>query len=124
MSQTKRPDRWAHLVDKLAATLPVMAEAAKSGGSPSRIGFICFLARALAPDSTANLLGLGGSYWAIGDLDNALRSFEQARRQGPGNRQALFSLVSVLKTMEREEEAMQLRESGYADYPPSRLQQS
>lgn len=117
LSQTKRPDRWAHLVDKLAATLPVMAEAAKSGGEPRRALGLYVLARALAPDSTANLLGLGGSYWAIGDLDNALRSFEQARRQGPGNRQALFSLVSVLKTMEREEEAMQLlRESGYADY--------
>ena len=117
LRSTQDPRRWRELVDKLSSLLPLVAEAAKARGEPRRALGLYGLARALAPDSTATLLGLGGSYWATGDLENTRRAFASARELGPGHRQALFSLVAILKAMEREEEAMQvLMDSGYADY--------
>jgi tetratricopeptide (TPR) repeat protein len=59
------------------------------------------------PDSLGARIGLGNSYYAIGDQASAEAAFSEATRRFPTNGSAFNNLAQVLWEQGRQEEAVQ-----------------
>jgi tetratricopeptide (TPR) repeat protein len=61
----------------------------------------------LWPDSLAAHIGLGNSYYALGDEDSAEAAFREATHRFPNNGAAFNNLAQVLWEQEKQEEAIE-----------------
>jgi len=112
----RRADDWMAAIRALSRLRSLAAERDKRAGEAAAATTGYRLARALYPESIATTAGLGGALWHAGQLAEAQRAYLDAWERAPGNRQALFSLVSVLIQQGEFGVARQhLGRSGYSD---------
>ncbi len=134
LRSARATESWQRLRSELATYESIAGNRAKEAGKLDEAVSRLRLAHALDPLSVGHLVALGGAFWERAtaardpitreaELARAEAAFQQAIRTAPRNRDALISLVNLLRAQDRPEEARRLLvASGYTDAAILRLE--
>ena len=117
VSLASAPDAatWQARLTALSDMLVVSAEADKAAGRTGPAAEHYAHAAALTPERASVWMGYGGALWASGDMAGAERAYRAAFARAPEDREALMSLVGLLRASGQSDEAYALVEGSSID---------